>query len=159
MRTLLVIAATSFLMSQYGMAQGRGGRGGAQPAKPEPPPPPNPGFECFDRLETPEFPRAALQAHVDGTVYTLTQVTAQGGADKVDTKVVSAWSDGPKLLTPPVEKAIRASKVKSDCAGKTVAIVFRYQLYGEAVANPAPTTRKEPPNIVWIESPPATAGK
>jgi outer membrane biosynthesis protein TonB len=154
MRTLLVIAAT-LLISQYALAQpaaGRGRGGGRGPAA-EPPPPPDPGFECFEHAETPEFPQSALQSHVDGTVYVRVLVTAQGGADKVDTQVASAWGEGQKLLTPAVEKAVRASKFKTQCAGKTVAVVYRYQLLGEATANPKPTTRTEL-NIMFIESQP-----
>jgi len=162
MRTLLVIAVVSVLMSPFGMAQagrggGGGGRGGGRGQQPAaPPPPPDPGFECFDSLEIPEFPAAALQAHVDGTVWTRIKVTPQAAVDTIDSQVVSAWSQGSKLLTPPVEKAIRASKIKSTCAGKEVAIVYRYQLYGEPTAAPKPTNRKENPNIVWIESQPET---
>src|SRR5690349_2926402 len=70
------------------------------------------GLACFENLATPEFPQAALQAHVDGSVWTTTHVSPQGTVDKIETQVVSAWSDGPKMLTPPVEKAIRAAKIK-----------------------------------------------
>jgi hypothetical protein len=154
MRTLLVIA-TALLISQFGIAQGGRGRGGGrgQPAA-EPPPPPEPGFECFEHVETPEFPQSALRAHVDGTVYIRVQVTPQGAADKIDTQVASSWGDGPKLLTPAVEKAVRASKFKPECAGKTVAVVFRYELHGQATASPKATTRTELSNIMFIESQP-----
>ena len=163
MRTLLIVAATSLLMSQYAAAQpagggGRGGRGGGRGAAPAPPPaPPNPGLECVDQLQIPEYPKAALLAHVDGSVWTNTQVTAQATAGKIDNQVVSAYGNGPALLVPPVEKALQATKFKSDCAGKTVSVVFRYQLHGEPVANPQVTSRKEAPTIVWIESQPEKA--
>lgn len=164
MRTLLIVAATSLLMSQYAAAQppagrGGGGRGGGRGAQqPAPPPaPPNPGLECLDQLQTPEYPKAALLAHVDGSVWTNTQVTTQGTAGKIDNQVVSAYGNGAALLVPPVEKALQASKFKSDCAGKTVSVVFRYQLHGEPVANPQVTSRKEAPTIVWIESQPEKA--
>jgi hypothetical protein len=55
------------------------------------------------------------------------------------------------LLAAPVEKAIRAAKIKPDCAGKTVAVVFRYRLYGEATANPKVTSKSEAANIMDIE--------
>jgi hypothetical protein len=113
------------------------------------------GLSCFENLTAPEFPQAALEAHIDGTVWTTTQVSPNGGVDKIETQVVSAWGDGPKLLTPPVEKAIRAAKIKPACAGKPVAAIFRYQLHGEATANPKVTTRTEG-NLMWIESQPAT---
>jgi hypothetical protein len=112
------------------------------------------GLACFENLATPEFPQAALQAHVDGSVWTTTHVSPQGTVDKIETQVVSAWGDGPKMLTPPVEKAIRAAKIKPECAGKDVSVVFRYQLHGEATANPKVTSKTEAPNLMWIESQP-----
>src|SRR5271165_1415949 len=151
MRTLLVIAAI-LLTSQYGRAQqpagrgggGRGGGGGGRGQQaPAPPPPANPGFECFDQVETPEFPAVALQAHVDGTAWLSIHLTPQATVDKIDTQITSAWTspDNPgknaaKVLTPAVEKAVRASKFKSTCAGKTVDVVYRYELHGEAIASP-----------------------
>ncbi len=156
MRTLLAIAV--LLLPQVVAAQGggRGGRGGDAGAAAQPVAPPNPGFECFDRVETPEFPKAALQDHVDGSVWLWVQVAQGGTAGKIDTQVVSAYGNGPALLTPAVEKAVKASTFKPDCVGKTVAVVYRYQLYGEAMPNPMVTTRKEMPNILWIESHPQT---
>ena len=137
MRILLPFAIAAFLTPMVGHAE---------QTSPE-------GLACFENLATPEFPKTALQAHVDGSVWTYTQATPQGAIDKVETQVVSAWGDGPKLLTPPVEKAIRAAKVKPECAGKTVSVVFRYQLFGEATPNPKIKTRTDG-NIMYIESQP-----
>jgi hypothetical protein len=55
-----------------------------------------------------------------------------------------------------VEKAIRAARIKSDCAGKKVSAVFRYQLHGEATPAPTVTSRTVAPNVMYIESQPAT---
>lgn len=162
MRFLLVIVA-GVLIAQYGVAQeegppqgaGRGGRGGGR-GQVEPPPPPKPGFECFDHVETPEFPRAALQQHVDGTVWVTLDVTSQGTADKIQTQVTSAWAAGEKLLAPPVEKAVRASKLKTSCAGKSVAVVYRYDLHGDPVASPNVTTKSDA-RILYIDSAPELA--
>jgi hypothetical protein len=163
MRTLLVVATTLLLISPYASAQrggggaggGRGAAGGGRGAAAPPPPPLNPGFECFANAEKPEFPLAALQAHVDGTLWLSIHLTAQAGVDKIDTQVTSAWGTAKTLLTPAVEKAVRASMFKMDCAGKTVDVVYRYELHGDPVAGPKPTTRMDPPNIMYIESAPA----
>jgi len=114
------------------------------------------GLACFENLATPEFPKEALQARVDGSVWIWTQLNPQGAIDKIETQVVSAWGQGEKLLTPPLEKAIRAAKIKSECAGKRVSVVFRYQLHGEATLNPKVTSKTEASNVVDIESQPAT---
>jgi hypothetical protein len=155
MRTLIVIAA-ALLVSQYGIAQqgGRGGRGGGRgPAAAEPPKPVNPGFECFESVQTPDFPQAALQSHIDATVWVTLQVTPQGTPDKVETKVTSAWADGPKLFAPAVEKILQASKFKAGCAGKTVGVVYRYDLHGDAIAAPKATVKTED-RVMYIESQP-----
>jgi hypothetical protein len=154
MRNLVLAAVTAALSIQYGIAQRGGGRGGP-PAPPAGPPPA--GLECFDNLATPEFPTAALQAKVDGTVWVNLEVGAQGAAGKTTTQVTSAYADGPKLLTPPVEAAIHSAKLKANCSGKTVLVVFRYELHGAPTANPQVTSRRESSYIVWIESQPMTA--
>jgi hypothetical protein len=164
MRTLIMIAA-ALLVSQYGIAQqgggGRGGRGGGRgPAPAEPPKPVNPGFECFENVQTPEFPQAALQSRIDGTVWVTLQVTPQFTADKIETKVTSAWADGPKLLAPAVEKVLQTSKFKAECAGKAVSVVYRYDLQGEPIATPKATVKRED-RVMYIESAPESmaAGK
>lgn len=122
--------------------------------------PPKPGFECFESVQTPEFPPAALQAHIDATVWVTLQVTPQGTADKIETQVTSAWANGPKLFTPAVEKIVRAAKFKPECAGKAVAVVYRYDLHGDPVAAPQPTEKTEG-SVMYIDSQPesAAAGK
>lgn len=123
-------------------------------------PKPVEGFACFENLTAPEYPAAALQEHVDGSVWTYVHANSQGVPEKVDTQVVSAWSEGTKLLVPPVEKAIRAAKIKPECAGKTISVVFRYELHGEPAPNPKVSSRTDSPNLMWIESQPASiAGK
>jgi hypothetical protein len=157
MRKLLLIAITSALSIQYGMAQRGRGRGTPKGPPAPPPAPPPAGLECFDNLPTPEFPRAALQARVDGTVWVKVEVGAEGATSKIENQVISAYADGPKLLTPPAEAAVHSAKLKADCAGKTVLVIFRYELHGDPTANPQVTSRKEPSYIVWIESQPMTA--
>jgi len=112
--------------------------------------PAKPGFECFEHLETPEFPHAALQQNVTGTVY----VTLDSG--KLATQVVSAWPAASKILVPAVEKAVRASKLKQECADKSVAVAFRYEIGGNPIANPATVTRTES-SLMFLDSQPELA--
>ena len=115
------------------------------------------GVACFVNLMAPEYPKAALEAHVDGSIWTWTEVGADGVPGKIETQVVSAWSQAEQMLKAPVEKAIHASLVKPECAGRKVWVVFRYELHGEPVATPKVTSRLENPDILWIESEPASA--
>jgi hypothetical protein len=159
MRKWIFATVVVALSIPFGMAQppggGGGGRGGRGRGAPGPPPPPPPaGLECFENVPTPEFPRAALRQKVDGTVWVNMEGGAGGVPTNLQTEVTSAWADGAKLLTPPTEAAVHAAKLKEDCVGKKVLIVFRYELHGEPTANPQVTTRKEPTYLVWVESQP-----
>jgi hypothetical protein len=71
---------------------------------------PDEGISCFVSAPAPDYPLAALDEHVDGSVWTWTTVTAQGTIDKIDTEVVSAWNRAPKLLTPPRKKLFAKQK-------------------------------------------------
>ena len=145
MRTTFVLAIASFLTAIPAEAQlGRQMRSA----------PPEPGLECFAQMTMPAFPQEALREDVDGTVWTTISLTPQDAVGKIDAQVVSAYRDGTKLLEPAVEKAIRESTFKPECEGKTLHVAYRYQIDGVRVANPQPETKKEPPNVVWIESQP-----
>ena len=113
------------------------------------------GWACFENLPVPEYPKTALQSHIDGSVWTWTQVDSHGAPGKPETQVVSAWSDGAKLLTPPVEKAIQTAKIKPSCAGKKLWVVFRYQINGASSADAKIAPRTDGPNVIWIETQPA----
>jgi len=146
MRTLLVMATASFLISQVGRAQ---------PATSKATPTVSAGPECFAHMDTPEFPKTALEEKIDGSVWTWLKVTPEGKASQIQTQVVSAWSQGPKLLTPPVEAALKASTFKPECAGKDVSVVFRYEVHGNPVTHPKVTSKTDG-NIVYLESEPET---
>ncbi len=143
MRVISLLASIALLTAANGRAQATGSG--------------TDGLACFENLSAPEFPKTALASHVDGSIWTWTTTNAQGGDEKVETQVVSAWSEAPKLLVPAVEKAIHAARIKPECAGKKVWVVFRYELHGDAVADPKVTSRGDGPNIMWIESSPAAA--
>ena len=120
-------------------------------------PPSVPGFDWLpERVDPPEFPESALQSRVDATVWATFEVTPRAAPDKVEIEVVSAWNNGSTLFAPAVEQTIRASKFKPECAGKTVAVVYRYELRGEAIAAPKVTQRADA-RVMYLESQPLLA--
>lgn len=145
MRAILWITITSLFASIAASAQSR----------PDSQPVENPGLACFENLAPPDYPKTALQSLIDGSVWATIRVNRQGAPEKIETQVVSAWSEAVKLLTSPVEKVIRAAKIKPECAGKTVTVSFRYQIFGEATADPKVTSRTVGPGLMLIESQPA----
>ena len=137
-----------------GAGGGRGGPGGARGGDVvQPAPPEDPGFECFEAVQAPEFPAVALQRRIDGTAWVRVALTPQGAIGNLDLKVISAWGTAPALLGPPVEKVVRASKFKTSCNGKTVAVAYVFGINGEATATPKPA-RRDTPRVMYIESQP-----
>jgi L,D-peptidoglycan transpeptidase YkuD (ErfK/YbiS/YcfS/YnhG family) len=153
MKTSVLVAALVF--AQFGLAQQDGKTTSAVSAV-ESSASVSPGFDCFERVDPPEFPESALQSRVDATVWATFEVTPRAAPDKVEIEVVSAWNDGPTLFAPAVEQTIRASKFKPECAGKTVAVVYRYELRGEAIAAPKVTQRADA-RVMYLESQPLLA--
>jgi hypothetical protein len=119
-----------------------------------PPPTADDGLQCFATLNAPEYPEAALKAHVDGSVWTWTEVGADGSIGKIDTQVVSEYGDAAGMLTAPAEAALKAAKIKPECNGKKVRVVFRYEFYGMAMPKPDITSEKDGPYLLTIESDP-----
>lgn len=148
MNRILWIALPALLMSNNVWAQQKT----TPPAAPA-----NDGLSCFENLN-PEFPKAALEARIDGSIWTWTTVSPRSTIEKIDNEPVSAWmADAQKFLVPAAEKAIHAATIKPECAGKKVWVVFRYALHGDAVPAPKVTTRPDGDHILWIESQPETA--
>jgi hypothetical protein len=85
MRQVLLIAVAALLTSVAARAQQTPQSGSQATFGTE-------RLACFEDLASPEYPNNALQAHVDGSVWTWTDVNAQERVDKIDTQVVSAWS-------------------------------------------------------------------
>ncbi len=101
------------------------------------------GVACFEKLTPPEYPAAALEARVEGSIWTTITIDADGVASKIETKALSVSADAQKLLAPAVEKAIRSATVKPECAGKTVNIAFRFLSADE-------TTQLRPNEAAWV---------
>ena len=141
MRTISYATFAALLFSMTGVAQ--------QTSTTE-------GLACFENTPMPEYPRTALGERVDGSIWATVHVSPQGSIEKIDTRAVSAWRESEKLLAPAVDKAIHAAKIKSDCDGKTVTVVFKYEIHGDPTAMPKPNSYAAPPNTVVIDSQPAT---
>jgi len=108
------------------------------------------GFGCFDNLSAPEFPKAALAGNIDGTVYAVVHVSPSGTVEKIEKNTASADKDGAKVLEPAVDAAIRAAKIRPQCVGKTVSVVFRYSVYSSDAPD-AKVASKTAGNIMYIE--------
>ncbi|HEX5227446.1 MAG TPA: hypothetical protein VFW44_07030 [Bryobacteraceae bacterium] len=75
-------------------------------------------MSCVERLQLPRYPALAYEAGISGQV-TATVAIPSSGPSHVE-------SNGPKLLAPYVEDAIKASVFRQTCAGKSVRLVFNF---------------------------------
>ena len=99
-------------------------------------------IECLEHLEIPEYPPLARQARIQAiqTVKVLLsdQATIQNIEHSLQTKDVKherLWNEG-------AEKAIKNSRFLKTCGGKTITLVFHYELSGDERT----TFAFEPPN-------------
>ena len=104
-------------------------------------------MSCIERLQMPVYPPLAAAARISGSV-TATVLVASDGS--VQTKVA-----GHSILSPAVEKAIRASAFRKTCGGKSIRLVFNFVL-GERL-DPDRLSQRVSfgyPNQFWISVPP-----
>jgi hypothetical protein len=77
-------------------------------------------MQCVERLEMPVYPPLADAARISGTVTAVVAIASDGS--------IRAKTEGHVHLTRAVETAIRASKFDKACVGKSVTLVFNFEL-------------------------------
>ena len=103
-------------------------------------------MSCVERLQMPVYPPLARQASIAGTVTTIVALMADGSA-QVD-------AEGHRLLTQAVEKAIKASIFRKECAGKSIKLLFSFVAGGELDPEKLPYRISFGyPNQFWITAP------
>lgn len=76
---------------------------------------------CVERLKIPAYPALANAARIQGTI------TATISLSSHEISVSAASNAGP-ILSSAVKQAIGESKFRTDCAGKTVTLIFEFKL-------------------------------
>jgi len=134
MRTpwLLVIA-----MSATAMAQDVGSR----------------NMNCVKRLEMPAYPALAKSAQITGTVTASIALDAEAKAQKVET---SFTGRSLAMFDAGLNTALKKSDFQKDCAGKTVRIVFHFEIAGRPADDPKVTIAYGYPNEFWVVVEPHT---
>jgi TonB family protein len=105
---------------------------------------------CIERLEAPRYPPLATQARIQGTITVSVFLTTGGKVAKVETEAVSKYSQAKSLLGTPVWKVIREATFQPDCSGKTVTMVFHFDLEGTSPVDRKASVSFGYPNIFWI---------
>jgi TonB family protein len=107
---------------------------------------------CVERLELPSYPPLAAHAGRQATITASVLLTPQGTVKQVDTKAESSFSQAKSLFDAPVRKVISEARFRPDCAGKTVWLVFHFDLNGGLPVNQRGSTSFGYPSNFWIVS-------
>jgi hypothetical protein len=104
-------------------------------------------IECLEHLEIPDYPSLARQARIQATqtvkVLLSDQATIQSIAVSLQGKAVNLES----FFKEGAEKAVKNSRFSKTCGGKTITVVFQYEL-----SNDDGSLAFEPPNHFLIRS-------
>jgi hypothetical protein len=113
------------------------------------PPGADSNLACVERLNMPRYPRLAAQARVEASIMASVLVGSDGLAKKIDTSKDAKFSN---LFAAPVSAVIQAAKFRTECAGKTVQLIFNFNLIGVSQGTQKETFSFGYPNVFWIVS-------
>ena len=101
-------------------------------------------IECLEHLEIPDYPPLARQARVQATQTVKTLLSNQATLRSIE---VSVQGKAAALFKEGAEKALKNSRFSKTCGGKTITLVFHYEL-----SNDDRSLAFEPPNHFFVRS-------
>jgi hypothetical protein len=107
---------------------------------------------CVERLEIPFYPPLATQARIEGTITASVVLSSEGVVQEIRTGVESKDGQAKKLFGLPVEQVIRQARFRSGCSGKTIRLVFHFNLTSISPSDPRASISFGYPNTFWIVS-------
>jgi hypothetical protein len=87
------------------------------------------GVSCIQRLIVPNYPALARQARIAADVTVSVVIGHDSASHQVTTQVEKPRFR--ELFSERVEKAVRSSTFNHQCEGKTIELVFRFELGNE----------------------------
>lgn len=112
-------------------------------------------IECLERLEIPDYPPLPRQARIQAIQTVNVLLSHRGTAEAVE----SSLQDNSRLLdltkkefTEGAEKALKNSRFSKTCGGKTITLVFHYEIRDDP--NRSSLFAFGPPNHFWIRAGP-----
>jgi hypothetical protein len=116
-------------------------------------PPASADLMCVRRLEVPSYPLLAQQARIEGTVSVDIVLSTAGYVRDVNAHVDAKPPTAARgVLLKAVSEAVRAAAFDCSCAGRTVSLVFIFELAGTSIGQPRQTVSFGSPNRFWIKS-------
>jgi hypothetical protein len=82
---------------------------------------------CFERIIVPDYPALARQARIAADVTASIVIGRDSASHQITTRLAGSKVGG-AFFSERVEKAVRSSTFNNQCAGKTVELVFSFEL-------------------------------
>lgn len=83
---------------------------------------------CFKRIIVPDYPALARQARIAADVAVSFVIGRDSASKQITTQVEKSRGDIRRLFSERVEKAVRSSTFNNQCVGKTIQLVFSFEL-------------------------------
>jgi hypothetical protein len=83
---------------------------------------------CFERIIVPDYPALARQARIAADVTVSVVIGRNSASHQITTQVEEPRGDIRRLFSERVEKAVRSSTFNNQCVGKTVELLFNFEL-------------------------------
>jgi TonB family protein len=110
-------------------------------------------MNCVKRLEMPAYPALAKSALITGTVTASIALDTEAKTQKVET---SFESRSLAMFDESLNAALKKSDFQKNCAGKTIRIVFHFEITGRPADDPKVTIAYGYPNEFWVVVEPHT---
>lgn len=85
-------------------------------------------IECLERLEVPEYPPLARQARIQAIQTVKVLLSDQGTVQAIEHSWQGTAVNVERLFKGGAEKALKDSRFSKTCGGKTVTLVFHYEV-------------------------------
>ena len=85
-------------------------------------------ISCLDRLVVPNYPALAWSARIAADVTVSVVIGHDSATHRITTQVEKPNGDIKRLFSERVEKALRSSRFNHQCVGKTIELVFSFEL-------------------------------
>jgi hypothetical protein len=105
-------------------------------------------IECLERLEIPEYPPLPRQARIQAIQTVRVLLSDEATVQNIESIVQGNHPTVEKDFKQGAEKALENSRFSKTCGGKTITLVFHYELRDDP--NTSSLFAFGPPNHFWI---------
>jgi hypothetical protein len=109
-------------------------------------------IECLEHLEVPDYPPLARQARIQATLTLKVLLSDQAAVQSIEDSLQGKAVSAERFFKEGAEKALKNSRFSKTCGGKTITLVFHYELL-DYDSNRS-LFAFEPPNHFWIRTGP-----